>query len=70
MTEPSIFARRRLEIFFAAASSADAGVDLVANPDAMLDPKISARVLIRALFGGDGRTPAQLTAAQALDMLA
>lgn len=33
-------------------SSADAGVDLVANPDAMLDPKISARVLIRGLMDG------------------
>lgn len=34
------------------ASSADAGVDLVENPDAMLDPKISARVLIRGLMDG------------------
>lgn len=33
-------------------SSADAGVDLVANPDAMLDPKISARVLIRGIMDG------------------
>jgi hypothetical protein len=34
------------------ASSADAGVDLVANPDAMLDPKISARVLIKGIMDG------------------
>jgi hypothetical protein len=34
------------------ASSADAGVDLVKNPDAMLDPEISARVLIRGLIDG------------------
>lgn len=34
------------------ASSADAGVDLVKNPDAMLDPVISARVLIRGLMDG------------------
>lgn len=34
------------------ASSADAGVDLVANPDAMLDPVISARVLIKGLIDG------------------
>jgi len=33
-------------------SSADAGVDLVENPDAMLDPLISARVLIRGLMDG------------------
>lgn len=33
-------------------SSADAGVDLVANPDAMLDPVISARVLIAGLLDG------------------
>lgn len=33
-------------------SSADAGVDLVANPDAMLDPVISARVLILGLMDG------------------
>lgn len=33
-------------------SSADAGVDLVANPDAMLDPKVSARVLIRGIMDG------------------
>lgn len=33
-------------------SSADAGVDLVANPDAMLDPRISARVLILGLMDG------------------
>lgn len=33
-------------------SSADAGVDLVANPDAMLDPVISARVLFRGLMDG------------------
>ncbi len=34
------------------ASSADAGVDLLANPDAMLDPVISARVLWRGLLDG------------------
>lgn len=33
-------------------SSADAGTDLVKNPDAMLDPKISARVLIKGLLDG------------------
>ena len=33
-------------------SSADAGVDLVNNPDAMLDPEISARVLIRGIMDG------------------
>lgn len=33
-------------------SSNDAGVDLVENPDAMLDPIISARVLIRGLMDG------------------
>lgn len=33
-------------------SSADAGIDLVANPDAMLDPVISARVLIRGIMDG------------------
>lgn len=33
-------------------SSADAGVDLVANPDAMLDPVISARVLFRGIMDG------------------
>lgn len=33
-------------------SSADAGVDLVKNPDAMLDPATSARVLIRGLLDG------------------
>lgn len=33
-------------------SSADAGVDLVQNPDAMLDPVISARVLIKGLMDG------------------
>lgn len=33
-------------------SSADAGVDLVKDPDAMLDPVISARVLIRGLMDG------------------
>lgn len=32
--------------------SADAGTDLVKDPDAMLDPKISARVLIRGLMDG------------------
>lgn len=35
-----------------AKSSKDAGVDLVKNPDAMLDPKISARVLIRGIMDG------------------
>ena len=33
-------------------SSKDAGVDLVANPDAMLDPTISARVLFLGLLDG------------------
>jgi putative chitinase len=33
-------------------SSADAGVDLVENPEAMLDPRISARVLILGLIDG------------------
>lgn len=33
-------------------SSADAGVDLVENPGAMLDPEISARVLIKGLLDG------------------
>lgn len=33
-------------------SSADAGVDLVKNPDAMLDSEISARVMIRGLLDG------------------
>jgi hypothetical protein len=33
-------------------SSADAGVDLVRDPDAMLDPVISARVLILGLLDG------------------
>jgi len=33
-------------------SSEDAGTDLVASPDAMLDPVISARVLIRGLIDG------------------
>lgn len=33
-------------------SSADAGTDLVKNPDAMLDPEISARVLWRGLLDG------------------
>ena len=33
-------------------SSDDAGVNLVENPDAMLDPVISARVLIRGLLDG------------------
>ena len=33
-------------------SSEDAGTDLVKNPDAMLDPTISARVLIRGLMDG------------------
>ncbi len=35
-----------------AKSSADAGVDLVANPDAMLDPVISARLLILGIMDG------------------
>ena len=35
-----------------AASSADAGCDLVADPDAMLDPVISARVMWRGLLDG------------------
>lgn len=34
------------------SSSKDAGVDLVRNPDAMLDPVISARVLIIGLLDG------------------
>jgi len=34
------------------ASSADAGVDLVKNPDAMLDTVISARVLVKGLIDG------------------
>lgn len=34
------------------ASSADAGTDLVRNPDKMLDPEISARVLIKGLLDG------------------
>lgn len=33
-------------------SSKDAGVDLIKNPDAMLDPEISARVLWRGLLDG------------------
>lgn len=33
-------------------SSKDAGVDLVKNPDAMLDPVVSARVLIKGLLDG------------------
>jgi Chitinase class I len=33
-------------------SSADAGVDLVKDPDAMLDPVISAKVLIKGLMDG------------------
>lgn len=33
-------------------SSKDAGVDLVKNPDAMLDPKISARILIKGIMDG------------------
>jgi predicted chitinase len=35
-----------------ARSSVDAGVDLVENPEAMLDPRISARVLILGLLDG------------------
>lgn len=35
-----------------AKSSKDAGVDLVKNPDAMLDPRISARVLIKGIIDG------------------
>lgn len=34
------------------ASSADAGADLVKNPDRMLDPEASARVLIKGLLDG------------------
>jgi len=34
------------------SASADAGVDLVKDPDAMLDPVISARVLIRGVMDG------------------
>ncbi|QTG16683.1 hypothetical protein G6M86_25690 (plasmid) [Agrobacterium tumefaciens] len=34
------------------ASSVDAGVDLVANPDMMLDPVISAKILIKGLRDG------------------
>lgn len=34
------------------ASSKDAGVDLVADPNKMLDPEISARVMIRGLLDG------------------
>lgn len=34
------------------ASSADAGVDLERNPDKMLDPVISARILIKGLIDG------------------
>jgi predicted chitinase len=34
------------------SSSADAGVDLLKNPDAMLDPEISARVLWKGLLDG------------------
>ena len=33
-------------------SSGDAGVDLEKNPNAMLDPEISARVLIKGLIDG------------------
>lgn len=33
-------------------SSADAGVDLVKTPDAMLDPVVSARVLVKGLIDG------------------
>lgn len=33
-------------------SSADAGIDLVENPDAMFDPVISARILWRGLIDG------------------
>lgn len=33
-------------------SSADAGIDLVAFPDGMLDPVVSARVLIKGLIDG------------------
>jgi hypothetical protein len=35
-----------------ASASKDAGVDLVKDPDAMLDPRISARVLIRGIMDG------------------
>ncbi|WP_298618688.1 glycoside hydrolase family 19 protein [uncultured Zoogloea sp.] len=34
------------------ASSADVGVDLVANPDALLEPEIGARLLFRGLLDG------------------
>jgi predicted chitinase len=34
------------------ASSADAGVDLAANPEAILDPTISGKVLFRGLIDG------------------
>ena len=34
------------------ASSDDAGVDLVKNPDAMLDPVISARILVKGMLDG------------------
>lgn len=33
-------------------SSIDAGVDLVKNPDAMLDPVISARILVKGMLDG------------------
>lgn len=33
-------------------SSADAGTDLVKNPDAMLDPAVSARVMIKGMLDG------------------
>lgn len=33
-------------------SSADAGTDLVKNPDAMLDPTTSARILVKGLIDG------------------
>ena len=50
-----------------AESSKDAGVDLVANPEAMLDPKVSARVLIRGLM--DGRWNAQRKGIEYYEML-
>ncbi len=34
------------------ASSADAGVDLVKNPDAMLDATIAARILVKGILDG------------------
>lgn len=50
-----------------AASSADAGVDLEANPEAILDPRISARVLILGLI--DGRWNGQRKGVEHYEML-